>query len=191
MRIKAHLRVGWPRRITRNTPDQALWSLSNNRSKSSRAATKSGWRSLCLTQRTQSPQRSGGIDFQSCRGVLGGLCVREFLSGFGCGSAALGSFVAGTLFRFPPFSPLPPVQTNQILVLQEHAEAAEGRLHSCCRNIPAITPRSSSVVAFAAVWGVTSACSACQEARRAARSRYSATTGVDSRPRSAASISSR
>jgi hypothetical protein len=40
-----------------------------------------------------SPQRSGGIDFQSCRGVLGGLCVREFISGFGCGSAALGSIV--------------------------------------------------------------------------------------------------
>ena len=29
------------------------------------------------------PAKARRIDFQSCRGVLGGLCVREFISGFG------------------------------------------------------------------------------------------------------------
>lgn len=59
------------------------------RSKSSRATTKSGSEFLDLTQRTQSSQRSRGIDSQSCRGVHGGLGVREFISGFCCGFAAL------------------------------------------------------------------------------------------------------
>jgi hypothetical protein len=47
-------------------------------------------RSLCLTQRTQSPRRPEGISSRSYRGVRSDLCVRKPSSGFGCGSAALG-----------------------------------------------------------------------------------------------------